>query len=231
MDLREHSSREFEAELAAVREKLRDMGRQVDEVAEAAGRALVTQDAALANEIILADRDTDAMELDLDHLCLEILARRQPVASDLRFLTSALKMVVDLERVGDLAVSIATRVVELDREPPLVAPEDLLELLTVARRMVSDAIEALLSRSASRAQDVIARDGLVEARSSRLFDELVRGMRTDPRNVFRATRVQAISKYIERIADHGTNVAERVIFVLTGEDVRHKPRPRTDALC
>ena len=226
MDLREHTSREFEAELAAVREQLLEMGRQVDDVVETAGRALVGRDIALANRIILGDEDTDSMELEIDHLCLEVLARRQPVASDLRLLTSALKLVIDLERIGDLGVSIATRVVELDQAPPLVPYEDLLEMLTVARGMVSEGLAALFTQDVARARRILDKDGLVDGRAARVFDDLLRSMRADPQNIFRATRIQAISKYIERIADHGTNVAERVIFILTGDDVRHRPRTK-----
>jgi phosphate transport system protein len=220
----------FEAELRAVRERLLVLGRRVDDVVEAAGRALVGRDVTLANEIILADQETDAMELEIDHFCLEVIARRQPVARDLRFLSSALKIVVDLERVGDLGVSIATRVVELDGEPPLVPHEDLLETLTLARGMLSDALAALVAEDAPRAQQVIDKDGVVEALSARIFDDVVARMRADPTSFFRATRVQSISKYIERIADHGTNIAERVIFVLTGVDVRHRPRTRHSGL-
>jgi phosphate transport system protein len=226
MDLREHTSQEFESELKALREELLDMGRQVDEVVESAGRALVGQNIQLANSIILSDQETDSMELAIDHRCLEVLARRQPVASDLRLLTSSLKIVVDLERVGDLGVSIATRVVELDHEPPLVPYEELLATLTLARGMVSEALDALVTADVARAQQVIAKDDVVDTLSSRIFDEVLRSMRVDPTSVYRATRIQAISRYIERIADHGVNIAERVIFVLTGEDIRHRPRPR-----
>ena len=230
-ELRAHTSHEFQAELDAVRDKLLAMGRRVDEVLEAAGRALVGRDLALGNAIILADQDTDSMELEIDHLCLETLARRQPVAGDLRFLTSGLKIVVDLERIGDLGVNIATRVVELGQAPPLVPYEDLLETLTMAREMASGALEALIDEDASRARRIIERDGVVDALSTRIFDEVVSGMRADPTSVYRATRVQSISRYIERIADHAANIAERVIFVLTGEDVRHQPRPRRAGIC
>jgi phosphate transport system protein len=230
-DLRVHTSQEFEAELGAVRAKLVAMGRRVDEVLDAAGRALVGRDLVLGNAIILGDRDTDSMELELDHLCLEILARRQPVAGDLRLLTSALKIVVDLERIGDLGANIATRVVELGREPPLVPYEDLLETLTIAREMVSGALDALIAEDSPRAQRIIERDSVVDALSIRIFDELVSGMRADPTSITRATRIQSISRYIERIADHGANIAERVIFILTGEDVRHQPRARRADLC
>src|SRR5262249_17422160 len=141
-----------------VRQKLMAMGEQVDEVVEASGRALIGQDVELANSIILGDEETDSMELEIDHLCLEVLARRQPVAGDLRLLTSALKVVVDLERVGDLGVSIAARVVELGTEPPLVPFDDLLSMLTTARGMVSEALAALVAEDVGRASRVIDMD-------------------------------------------------------------------------
>jgi phosphate transport system protein len=228
--LREHTSHEFEAELAAVRQKLLAMGEQVDQVVEAAGRALIGQDVGLANSIILGDEETDSMELSLDHLCLEILARRQPVAGDLRLLTSALKLVVDLERVGDLGVSIAARVVELGADPPLVPYDDLFSMLTTAREMVVEALAALITEDVSRASRVIDMDQVVDAYSAQIFNGVVRRMRENPDNVSRATRIQAVAKYIERIGDHATNVAEQVIFVLTGEDVRHLPRARRGEL-
>jgi phosphate transport system protein len=216
--LREHISHDFEAELNAVRLKLVEMGRQVDAVVEAAGRALVGRDLGLANQIIVSDTQTDDMELEIDHLCLQVMARRQPVASDLRLLTSALKLVVDLERIGDLGVSIATRVVELADALPLVPYDDLLPMLKAAREMVTEALAALVAGDVSRAQNVIEKDAIVDGYYLQFF------------NLANATRVQAISKYIERIGDHAVNIAERVIFVLTGEDVRHTPRPRRSDL-
>jgi phosphate transport system protein len=223
-DRPEHTSHEFEAELSDVRVGILAMGRQVDEVVEAAGRALVGRDTALANRIILSDQATDSMELEIDHLCLQVLARRQPVASDLRLLTSAMKVVVDLERVGDLGVSIANRVVELDGGPPLFPYEDLLEMITTARKMLADALAALFDEDVARAERVIERDGVVDGFEKRVFDQVLRAMGTDPEHNFRATRLQAISKYAERIGDHAVNIAERVVFVLTGAEVRHRPR-------
>jgi phosphate transport system protein len=224
--LREHTSQDFEAELTAVRQKLLAMGKQVDDVLDAAGRALAGRDVGLANDIILGDEETDSMELEIDHLCLEVLARRQPVAGDLRLLTSALKMVVDLERVGDLGVSIASRVVELGSESPIVPYEDLLSMLTTARGMVSEALAALVSEDVARANRVLDMNQVVATYGVDIFNGVVLRMRENPDNVDRATRIQAISKYIERIGAHGTNLAELVIFVLTGEDVRHLPRSR-----
>jgi len=224
--MHEHTSQDFEAELAAIRGKLLAMGRQVDGVVEASGRALVTRDERLANQIILADHETDDMEMDIDHLCLEVLARRQPVAGDLRLLTSALKLVVDLERVGDLRVSIATRILELANKPAPIPYDELIPMMTTAREMVTEALAALITGDLERAHRVIARDDLVDSYYAHFFNQVVARTRQGTIDVADATSVQAISKYIERIGDHAVNMAERVIFVLTGEDVRHLPRSR-----
>lgn len=226
MNLRMHTSREFEAELDSVRRLIFEMGRHVDKILESAGKALLESDAELGNRIILGDQQTDSMELELDHLCLEILARRQPVAGDLRLLTSALKLVIDLERIGDLGVSIASRVVELGHEPRLTPYDDLLRMMTTAREMLTEALEGLEQQDAARANRAIDKEEVVNAYYAQIFNDVLSRMRESPDNIFRATRVQAISKYIERIGDHATNVAERVIFILTGEDIRHVTRMR-----
>ena len=226
MSLRQHTSQEFEMELESVRQRIFDMGRHVDQVLESAGKALLEHDSELGNRIIAGDQETDSMELEIDHLCLQILARRQPVAGDLRLLTSALKLVVDLERIGDLGVSIAGRVVELGSEPPLTPYEDLMRMLTTAREMLTEALAALQSQDVASASRVIDKDEVVDAYYTQIFNDVLSRMRESPENIFRATRVQAISKYVERIGDHATNVAERVIFILTGEDIRHAARMR-----
>jgi phosphate transport system protein len=228
--MREHTSQDYEGELAAVRGKLLAMSRQVDEVLEASGRAMVTRDRALANWVILSDDETDEMEMDIDQLCLEVLARRQPVAGDLRLLTSALKLVVDLERVGDLGVSIATRVLDLADSPPPLPYNELLPMLTTVREMVAETLAALITRDVERANRVLGRDDVVDSYYAHFFNQLVTRTRDGTIDVGDATTVQAISKYIERIGDHAVNMAERVIFVLTGEDVRHLPRARNGAI-
>jgi phosphate transport system protein len=226
MTMREHTSVEFEAELDSVRKKILAMGRQVDEALASTGKALMEGDVELCKQIVLADQQTDSMELDIDHLCLEILARRQPVAGDLRLLTSALKLVVDLERVGDMGVSIALRLMEVAQEPPLIPYDDLQRMLTTAREMLTETLAALETADTARASRAIDKDQVVDAYYTQIFNDVLSRMRESPDNVFRATRVQAISKYIERIGDHSTNIAERVIFILTGEDIRHAPRVR-----
>ena len=221
-----HISQEYEAELESVRQRLYEMGHHVDEVLESAGRALSARDARLANKIILGDQETDSMELEIDHLCLETMARRQPVADDLRLLTSAMKLVIELERIGDLGVSIASRVAELATEPPLTGSDDLVRMLTTAREMLTEAMGALETESVERASRAIDKDDVVDGYYTQIFNDVLSRMRENPDNLSRATRIQAISKYIERIGDHATNVAERVIFILTGEEIRHLPRVR-----
>jgi phosphate transport system protein len=230
MSLRRHTSQEFEMELESVRQRIFDMGRHVDQVLESAGKALLEHDSELGNRIIAGDQETDSMELEIDHLCLQILARRQPVAGDLRLLTSALKLVVDLERIGDLGVSIAGRVVELGSEAPLTLYEDLMRMLTTAREMLTEALGALESQDFASANRVIDKDEVVDAYYTQIFNDVLSRMRESPDSISHATRVQAISKYIERIGDHATNVAERVIFILTGEDIRHSARMRRSDL-
>jgi phosphate transport system protein len=230
MTLREHTSHDFEAELTAVRQRILEMGRHVDEVLASSGEALRKHDSALGKRIILGDQQTNSMELEIDRLCLEILARRQAVAGDLRLLTSTLKVVVDLERIGDLGVNIAERVVELGSESPLTSYEDLLRMMTTAREMLKEALAALENQDVGRANRVIDKDEVVDAYYTQIFNDVLSRMREDPDTIFRATRVQAISKYIERIADHAVNVAERVIFIVTGDEIRHLPRMRRSDL-
>jgi len=230
MTMREHTSHEFEEELGAVRQRILEMGKHVDQVLESSGEALLQHNSELGNRIILGDQRTDSMELEIDRLCLEILARRQAVAGDLRLLTSALKLVVDLERIGDLGVNIAERVVELGSESPLTSYEDLLRMMTTAREMLKEALAALENQDVGRASRVIDKDEVVDAYYTQIFNDVIARMREGPDNIFRATRVQAISKYIERIGDHAVNVAERVIFIVTGEDIRHLSRMRRSDL-
>ena len=226
MSLRQHTSQEFEAELESVQQRILDMGQHVDQVLESSGKALVAHDSDLAKRIIVGDPETDSMELEIDHLCMEILARRQPVAGDLRLLTSALKVVIDLERIGDLGVSIAERVVELGDSPPLTPYEDLLRMMTTAREMLKEALAAMKTKDVAGAYRVIDKDDVVDAYYVQIFNDVLSRMRESPENVFRATRVQAISKYVERMGDHATNIAQRVVFIATGEDIHHALRIR-----
>jgi phosphate transport system protein len=221
---REHTDREYESELQQVRDQILLMGAKVEEMIAGSVRALVERDSGLARAMIAFDDQIDRLEIDTDNLCLRILARRQPVASDLRFLTIALKLVTDLERIGDLGESICERVIELNTEPPLKPYLDLPLMAEAVQGMVREALDAFVARDAERAQQVIEKDSVVDAFYAQIFRELLTYMLEDPRNISRAIRVQSIGKHLERIGDHATNLAELVVFMVRGKDPRHPGR-------
>jgi phosphate transport system protein len=225
---REHTDRQYETELRNLREQLLLMGAKVEEMITSSVKALVDRDSDLANRTIESDHQINRLEVELDDMCLRILAKRQPVASDLRVLTIVLKMVTDLERIGDLGVNICERVVELNLEPPLKPYVDLPKMADVAQGMVRDALDAFVARDAERAEAVIDRDKTVDAYYAQIFRELLTYMMEDPRNIYRATRIQSIAKYLERVGDHATNLAEMVVFMVKGKDIRHLGRIATE---
>ena len=218
---RRHTDREFERELETLREKVLLMGARVEEMLVHAMRAFSAKDLAVAENTIRADRQIDELELQIDDLCLHILARRQPVASDLRFVTTVLKLVTDLERIADLCVNICERVIELHADLELGKSTPILKIADIAQGMVHDALDAFVARDVIKADQVIERDAQVDAYYAQLFPELVASMMSDPSTVVRSTRMLSLGKYIERIADHATNIAEMVVFMVRGQDVRH----------
>jgi phosphate transport system protein len=221
---REHTNREYEQELRRLREQLLLMGAKVEEIIRGSIRALVERETAVAEQMIAFDKKINQLELEIDELCMQILARRQPVASDLRFITMALKLVTDLERIGDLGVNICERVVELNAEPPLKPYVDMPNMAREVQEMLHEALDAFVAADADRAQRVIVRDRNVDAYYTQIFRELLTYMMEDPRNIFRATRLQSIAKYLERIGDHVTNLGEMVVFMVKGKDIRHGGR-------
>lgn len=219
-----HTDREYEGELSLLRERVLLMGARVEEMIANSVRAFLARDSDLARRMIDEDQEVDRLEVETDELCLRILARRQPVASDLRFITIALKLVTNLERVADLGVNICERVLELNQDEPLKPYIDLPKMAEAARSMVRDALDAFVGADAGRAERVIAQDSVVDAFYAEVFRELLEYMSQDPRNIYRATRLQSIAKYLERIGDHATNIAEMVVFMVRGKDIRHTPR-------
>jgi phosphate transport system protein len=224
-----HTSTAYEAELTALRDKLVLMGGLAEEIIRKGMEAYETRDTDLARQTIKIDRRINRTECELDELCMRILAMRQPVASDLRFITIALKVVTDLERIGDLGVNICERVTELNDEPPLPRIAGLLELAEEVIETLHEGVDTLVTRDAERAVVLLNRDATVDERYASLFGELLAMMAADPTTIYRATRVQSIAKYLERIADHAMNVAEDVVFLVRGKDIRHaNKRNETD---
>ncbi len=216
-----HTDREYEAELRRLHEQLLLMGAKVEEMIASSMRALVERDSPLARRMIDFDHQINRLEVEIDELCLRVLAKRQPVASDLRLITIALKLVTDLERIGDMSVNICERVIELNMEPTLKTYVDLPRMAEIVQSMVREALDAFVSADADRAQRVIDRDHEVDAYYGEVFRTLLTYMLEDPRNIYRAIRAQSIAKYLERIGDHATNLAEMVVFMVMGTDIRH----------
>jgi phosphate transport system protein len=220
MDL-EHTDRQYDIELRRLATLILRMGAKVEEMINGSLESLLRQNLELARRMIESDRQINHLEVDIDDACLVLLARRQPMASDLRFITTAMKLVTDLERIGDLGVNICERVLELAHDPPLRPYVDFESMGQAVRDMVSEALDAFVTRDAFRAEQVTIRDKKIDAYYAQTFRELLTYMMQDPRTIQSAMRLQSIAKYLERMGDHATNLAEEVIFMVEGSDIRH----------
>ncbi len=221
-----HTDTEYENELSALRDQVLRMSATVEKMFSGSVRAFREKSVEKARAAHALDNQIDQMELSIDGACLRILARRQPVASDLRFITTALKVVTDLERIGDLASNICERVMELgDVDPPMGA-EEIQEMADIATAMLKDGLDAFVAREVMRAHGVRERDRRVDKLYADMFPKMVRCMSEKPEAADSVMRVLSIAKYIERIADHATNLAEMVIFMIEGEDIRHEGAKR-----
>jgi len=218
---RAHTDREYDNQLRQLRDRLLLMAGHTEAMIANAIRALVERDVNLARRTIETDHKVNQAEIDIDELCLVILAKRQPMGSDLRFLTLALKMVTDLERIGDLAVNICERAIDLAGEPPLGNYDELIRTADLVQSMVRDAIDAFVHADDIKAQDVINRDDEVDDLYHELFRSILQTMMRDPSAIQRGIHVQSVAKWLERIADHSTNLAELVVFMVNGKDIRH----------
>lgn len=221
-----HTSKEFEQELRTLRERLALMGTRAEEQIALAMRALADRDDELARHVVKSDAAIDKDENDIDELALQILATRQPVASDLRFITMSLKFVIDVERIGDLAAGIAKRALELNRLPPLDSKVDLARLATLAQRNLHAALDAFVKKDADAATSVITADADIDKLNASLFAELIAHVATDPATVTRVLPLTSVCRYLERIGDHVKNLAEEVVYMVRATDVRHRPIPQ-----
>ncbi len=215
-----HTDREYEADLHLLRERLLLMGGIVEEMIRDALTAAIERDAALAQAVIDRDREVNRAEVEIDRLCLKILALRQPAASDLRFVTFALKAVTDVERIGDLAVNVAQRASELSAEPPLPLPPAVARMAALVQTMLHQALDAFVRGDADAAGALASRDDEVDALYVEVFGRELDAMR-DPAVIQRALRQIFLAKNLERLGDHIQNLAEMVIFMAQGKDVRH----------
>jgi phosphate transport system protein len=216
-----HIVKQYEEELKQIKEKVIRLGGLVEKQIADAVRSLIERDSPLAEEVIKKDHIVNGLEVDIDELCLKVLAIRQPAASDLRLITTAIKIITDLERLGDEAVNIAERAVELNREPALKEFIDLPRMVEASQKMLKESLDAFVNSDIKLAGKVLADDDFVDNMNAQIFRQLIDFMRDDPQTISRAMKVLFISKYLERIADHATNIAEVVIFMVKGKVVRH----------
>jgi phosphate transport system protein len=216
-----HTDRAYEADLRELKDKLLSMAGQVEDMIVRATSALITGDIDLARATIGLDAAVNSLEVETDELCLLLLAKRQPLASDLRMITLTMKMVTDLERIGDLAKNISERVLALASVPSTSVGTRLERMSEVARSMLREAIDSFVTRDAAKAKAVFARDQEVDDLYRQIAVEMQREMARESDFVDRGVHLQACAKFLERIADHATNLAEMVIFQVEGRDVRH----------
>ncbi len=213
--------RHFDTELKHLRQQLVNMAGLVEEAIGRAIRALVSRDATLARGVIAGDEPINMAEIEIDELCLRFLALHHPEASDLRFVTMAFKINNDLERMGDLAVNIAQRTLDLLKEPLLKPLIDIPRMAELAQAMVKDSLDAFVRHDAELAREICRRDDDVDRLNDQVFRELLTYMLQDPRSIERAVGLILVGRHLERIADHATNIAEDVVYLVQAKTIKH----------
>jgi len=211
----------FHQELNQLKSELLRMAGLVERAISNAIEALVKRDTPLAEKTIKEDAQINTLEIDIDEQCLKLLALHQPMAADLRFITSAMRFNIELERIGDLAVNIAERVISLNQEPQLKPYIDLPDMAEITKKMLRDVLDAFVNGDATLARSVCERDDQVDALNNQVFRELLTYMLSDPKTITRAVHLIIVSRYLERIADHATNIAEGVIFMAKALVIKH----------
>jgi phosphate transport system protein len=216
-----HTDRTYEQHLAQLRTSVLEMGGLVEDQIGQAVTALVGRDERLAEATIARDHTVNRFDVEIDELSLKLLALHQPAARDLRLITTALKITTDLERIGDMATHIAERAVELVAEPQIKPYVDIPRMADLARNMLHRSLDAFVREDAELALGVCTADDQIDQLHEQLFRDLIAFMTADPTTVGRAMRLLFVSKYLERVGDHATNIAEMVIFMVKGRSIRH----------
>ncbi len=210
-----------EQELEKIKETILKMGAFVEDAIRKSIKALVERDRDLAIQVIDGDAIANNYDVEIEEECIRFLAIWQPTGSNLRLVTTGIKIITDLERMGDLAVDICERAVELLDEPPLKPYIDIPHMADAAQKMLKDSLDAFVTKDADLAIKVCASDDFVDNLNQQIFNELLVYMLKDPKNISRAVRLTYITKYLERIADHATNIAEMVVYMVKGKVIRH----------
>jgi len=211
----------FDNELKELRQNILKLGCMVENAIRDSVKALVERDSELAKEVIQKDHLVNALDVKIDEECVRLIALRQPMASDLRLITTAMKITTDLERMGDLAVNIAERTIELNEEPQLKPFVNIPRMAEISQSMVRDSLDSFVTGCSRLPYEVIKRDDEVDDLTVRNFEELLSFMIQDPKNIPLAVKRTYIAKYLERIADHATNICEMIIYMCKGKMIRH----------
>jgi phosphate transport system protein len=211
----------FQKELQELKENLLKMAALVEEGTNNAVMSLVKRDSELAKKTFEGEDRINVMEIAIEDTCLKLLALRQPMAADLRFITSAMKIITDLERMGDQAVNIAERAISLNQEPQLKPYIDIPRMAEIAQSMVKDVLDAFVNRDSKLARSVCERDDLVDGLNDQVVRELLTYMMSDPKTITREVHLMIVARCLERIADHATNIAEDVIFMVDALVIKH----------
>ena len=222
--------RHFDDELADLKTKLLRMAAQTEDQIDKALTALVTRDSALAREVIERDHEINALDVEIDEESIRLLALHQPAARDLRLVTTAMKIATELERISDLAENVSERVIELNEEPQLKPYIDIPMMGNMARMMVKQSIDAFVKDDSTLARKVLTDDDYVDDLMEQLFRELLSFMIEDTHTISRAIRLSFIAKYLERMADHATNIAELVVYLVEGKIIRHTTPPQSSSI-
>ena len=216
----------FEDELQVLKQRLLGMGALVEDRVHQAVTALIERRLGLAEQIAGGDQEVNELQIEIDDRCLKLLALQQPMATDLRLITAAMKINADLERIGDQAVNIAQNVIKILPQPPLRPTIDIPRMAQITQSMTRDSLDAFVKKDAALARKVLKRDDEVDQLKDQVFRVLLTYMMADPGTIERALSLILISRNLERIADHATNIAEDVIFLVEAKDVRHHHEER-----
>jgi phosphate transport system protein len=221
----------FDEELKNLKEKLLRMAGLVEESIELAIEALKDQNEEPARQVLCHETEINTLDVEVDETCLRLMALRQPMAGDLRFITSAMKITSELERMGDLAVNVAEQALILAKLPRLKPLIDIPRMARMAQAMVRDSINAFINRDEALARSVCERDDEVDDLDEQIFRELLTYMMEDPASIKRAVALILVSRNIERMADHATNVGEDVIYLAKGKTIKHHVDRKREAGC
>jgi phosphate transport system protein len=210
-------------EITRVKQQILTLGAEVEDSLRQAVSSLINRDTTLAKQVMSRDNVIDQHEVDIEEDCLKILALHQPVAIDLRFLIAVLKINNDLERIGDLAVNIAERSLSLSMQPPITPPFDLANMAERVQAMVQRSLDALVKLDVQAARQVLIEDDVVDEAHRMMYDRVKTAIRKDLERTDELIQLLTVSRYLERVADHATNIAEDVVYLVEGQIARHRP--------